>query len=155
LGSEFIVHLPISKGAAAGRPQEPAANNRAHKTFGRILVVDDNRDSAESLAQLLESLGNTTLTAFDGYEALEVGTKFHPNVVLLDIGLPKLNGYDTARKIREQPWGHKAVIVALTGWGKEEDRRQSSQAGFDSHLVKPVEFEELTALLATLTHPDN
>ena len=155
LGSEFIVTLPISHGASAAQPQEPSTNHLAHKTFGRILVVDDNRDSAESLAQLLKSLGNTTLTAFDGYEALEVGTEFHPNVVLLDIGLPKLNGYDTARRIRELPWGHNAVIVALTGWGKEEDRRQSSEAGFDSHLVKPVEFEQLTALLATLTQLDN
>jgi CheY-like chemotaxis protein len=118
--------------------------------YGRILVVDDNRDSAESLARLLQVCGNETLTAFDGLEALEVGSQFRPNVVLLDLGMPNLNGYDTARRIRQQPWGQNAVLIALTGWGKDEDRRRSGEAGFDSHVVKPVVVEQLDALLASL-----
>ena len=92
----------------------------------------------------------TIATAFDGMHALEVGAEFHPDVVLLDIGLPKLNGYDTARRIRQEQWGRDVVLVALTGWGKDEDRRRSSEAGFNSHLVKPVEFEQLVGLLADL-----
>jgi signal transduction histidine kinase len=151
-GAEFVVRFPISENASVSKKERPTANGQSSKVFGRILVVDDNRDSAETLAQLLRSHGNTTLTAFDGLEALEVAPDFRPNVVLLDIGLPKLNGYDTARRIREQPWGREVALVALTGWGKEEDRRRSSQAGFDNHMVKPVDFEKLTELLATLVH---
>jgi CheY-like chemotaxis protein/two-component sensor histidine kinase len=154
-GAEFVVRFPISENASVSKKERPTANGQSSKVFGRILVVDDNRDSAETLAQLLRSHGNTTLTAFDGLEALEVAPEFRPNVVLLDIGLPKLNGYDTARRIREQPWGQEVALVALTGWGKEEDRRRSSQAGFDNHMVKPVDFEKLTELLATLVHRGN
>ena len=148
-GSEFIVRLPMNDQPAddskvSSKPQ------RMLMHYGRILVVDDNRDSAESLARLLQVCGNETLTAFDGLEALEVGSEFRPNVVLLDLGMPNLNGYDTARRIRQQPWGQNAVLIALTGWGKDEDRRRSGEAGFDSHVVKPVVVEQLDALLASL-----
>jgi PAS domain S-box-containing protein len=150
LGSEFTVRLPLHIHQPAKAVRSPVAGGQPFKVFGRILVVDDNRDSAESLALLLKSHGNTIATAYDGLHALEVGAAFHPDVVLLDIGLPKLNGYDTARRIREEKWGRDVVLVALTGWGKDEDRRRSSEAGFNSHLVKPVEFERLVGLLADL-----
>jgi CheY-like chemotaxis protein len=112
--------------------------------------VDDNKDAADSLAMLLRVDGNDIRTAYDGAEALEVAEVFHPEVVLLDIGLPKLNGYDVARRMRQQPWGHSATLVALTGWGKDEDRRLSQDAGFNAHLVKPVDLAVLEALLSGL-----
>ena len=99
---------------------------------------------------LLELTGNETHTAYDGLAAVEAAETFRPNVILLDIGLPKLNGYEAARKIREQPWGKSMVLVALTGWGQEDDRRKSREAGFDGHLVKPVDLADLTKLLAEL-----
>jgi len=113
----------------------------------RILVVDDNRDSAISMAMLLNMTGNETRTAFDGLEAISAAEQFHPEVVLLDIGLPNLNGYEVARKIREQPWGQGMTLVALTGWGQDEDRERSQEAGFDSHLVKPVDYAALAKTL--------
>ena len=115
----------------------------------RILVVDDNRDAAESLAMMLSLMGNESKTAYDGLEALEVAATFRPDLILLDIGMPKLNGYDTARQIRQQPWGKHAVLVALTGWGQDDDRRKSLDAGFDSHMVKPIELPALEKLLST------
>ena len=108
-------------------------------------------DSAESLTILLSLAGHETQTAFDGLEAMEAAATFKPDVILLDIGLPKLNGYEVARKIREQPWGQTMVLVALTGWGQEEDRRRSREAGFNHHLTKPVDPLDLTRLLARLS----
>ena len=99
---------------------------------------------------LLKITGNETRTAHDGLEAVEAAATFRPDVVLLDIGLPKLNGYDVCRRIREQPWGKNMVLVALTGWGQDEDRRQSKDAGFDHHMVKPVDFAALMKLLASV-----
>ena len=113
----------------------------------RILVVDDNEDSAMSMALLLTSMGNETRTAHEGLEALEVGATFLPEIILLDIGMPRLNGYETARRIREQPWGRGVKLVAVTGWGQETDRRRSQEAGFDHHLVKPVDPAALSKLL--------
>ena len=117
----------------------------------RILVVDDNRDSADSLAQLLSLTGNDTRTAHDGEEGVALADQFRPDVVLLDIGLPKLNGYEVCRKIREQPWGKSMAVVALTGWGQDDDRRKSKEAGFNGHMVKPVDLTELMRLLATIS----
>ena len=97
---------------------------------------------------LLQISGNETQMAYDGLEAVEAAERFRPEVVLLDIGLPQLNGYDACRRIREQPWGKTMVLIALTGWGQEEDRRQSKDAGFDAHLVKPVDYGALMKLLA-------
>ena len=114
----------------------------------RILVVDDNRDAAESLAILLKLSGNETHTAHDGLEAVETAAQVRPDLILLDIGLPKMNGYEAARRIREQPWGKSMVLVALTGWGQDEDRQKSRDSGFDGHLVKPVNPVALTELLA-------
>jgi DNA-binding response OmpR family regulator len=111
--------------------------------------VDDNRDSADSLVLLLRLLGNDTRTAYDGQEGVAVAGEFRPDVVLLDIGLPKLNGYEACRRIRGQSWGEKVVLIAVTGWGQEEDRRRSHEAGFDHHLVKPVDPQELMKLLTS------
>jgi CheY-like chemotaxis protein len=109
--------------------------------------VDDNRDSANSLALLLKLLGHTVDTAHDGLEAVERAETFRGDVILLDIGMPRLNGYEAARRIRERH-PNSVKLVALTGWGQEEDRRRSEEAGFDAHLVKPVDLAALTNLLA-------
>jgi PAS domain S-box-containing protein len=146
LGSEFIVRLPVVLSVAQPPPEEerPAVSGRR-----RVLVVDDNRDAATSLAIMLRLMGNETQTAHDGLEALEVAAAFRPDLILLDIGMPKLNGYDTARQIRQQSWGKHITLVALTGWGQEEDRRKSREAGFDSHMVKPIQIQDLEKLLAS------
>jgi CheY-like chemotaxis protein len=114
----------------------------------RILVVDDNRDGAASLAMLLTVLGNDTRTAHDGLQGVELAEAFRPDLIVLDIGLPRLNGYEACRRLREKPWAKNTVIVAATGWGQEEDRRRSAEAGFDHHLVKPVDAAEGARLLA-------
>jgi len=143
-GSEFVVRLPITAEAPTPQPVDDRTTTHAH----RILVVDDSRDAAESLAMLLELTGNETHTAHDGLEAVETAARVRPDLVLLDIGLPKINGYEAARRIREQPWGKSLVLVALTGWGQDEDRQKSREAGFDGHMVKPVDTAALTKLLA-------
>ncbi|MCY7313460.1 MAG: response regulator, partial [Pseudoxanthomonas sp.] len=150
-GSEFVVRLPLLAQAPGQPVAEPAPAGLAPASLAsrRILVVDDNRDSAASLAELLQLDGHQTHIAHDGLEAVEAAERVRPDVVLLDIGLPKLNGFDAARRIREQPWGKDMVLVALTGWGQDEDRRKSSEAGFNAHLVKPVDPMALATLLAT------
>jgi signal transduction histidine kinase/ActR/RegA family two-component response regulator len=148
-GSEFVVRLSavLSSGEA---PQRTDGEEDCRAPKYRILVVDDNNDAARSLALLLKLTGHDTRTAHDGLEALEAAKQFRPDVVLLDIGLPKLNGYDTCRCLRAQPWGEKVVLLALTGWGQEEDRRRSMEAGFNFHLIKPVHPADLEKLLAEL-----
>jgi CheY-like chemotaxis protein len=128
----------------------PAADTGAGAVRRRVLVVDDNRDAAATLAMMLSLMGHDTRTAHDGLQAVELAEAFVPDVLLLDLGLPKLNGYDACRRIREQPWGKGIFIVAVTGWGQEEDRNRSREAGFDHHLVKPVDFASLAKLLAEL-----
>jgi CheY-like chemotaxis protein len=125
-------------------------SNGRFRAAHRILVVDDNRDAAESMKVLLRLMGAEVTTAFDGLEALEVAATFRPEAVLLDIGMPKLHGYDTARRFRQEEWGREIVIVALTGWGRDEDRRRAEEAGFDGHLVKPVHVAALRQLLERL-----
>jgi len=148
-GSEFVVRLPIAV-ESAEPPPAPTIVEPTTTTPRRILVVDDNRDSATSLAALLELTGHETHIAYDGLEAVEAAVTFGPDVVLLDIGLPKLNGYDACRKIREQPSGKGIVLIALTGWGQDEDREKSKAAGFDAHLVKPVDYDALMKFLSEL-----
>ncbi len=149
-GSEFAVRLPVLiEAPAAPQPSKPIAE-LIKPTARRILVVDDNSDAASSLAMLLKITGNETHTAHDGLEAVAAARQFHPDVVLLDIGLPKLNGYDACRRMREQPWGKTMVLVALTGWGQDDDRRKSKEAGFNHHMVKPVDYDALMKLLASL-----
>jgi CheY-like chemotaxis protein len=111
-------------------------------------VVDDNRDSTASLTLLLQLTGHETNAAYDGLEAVEAAAAFRPDVILLDIGLPKLNGYEACRRIRELPCGKDVMLVALTGWGGEEDRESSRDAGFDVHTFKPLDFAAFTGLLA-------
>ena len=118
------------------------------KSARRILVVDDNEDAAMTLAMLLQLKGSDTRMAHDGVDAVEQAASFRPDVILLDIGLPKMDGYDACRAIREQPWGTGIKMIALTGWGQEEDRRKSLEAGFDMHLVKPVAPSALMKMLA-------
>ncbi len=149
-GSEFVVRLPIATEVVAPATAQPRVGEPATTVARRILVVDDNRDAAESLAELLQISGHETRLAHDGVDAVQVAAAFRPDLVLLDIGLPKLNGYDAARRMREQPWGKTMVLVALTGWGQREDRQKSSQAGFDDHIVKPVDHDALMKLLADL-----
>src|SRR5262245_48375070 len=149
-GAEFVIRLPVVVAAAGpqsvGGTEEPAAP----KSSLRILIVDDNRDAADSLGMLLRLMGNDTHTAYDGQEGVDVAGEFKPDVVLLGIDLPKLNGYEACRRIREQSWGEKVVLIAVTGWGQEEDRRLAHEAGFDYHMVKPVDPQELMKLLAGL-----
>jgi CheY-like chemotaxis protein len=115
-----------------------------------VLVVDDNRDQAESLGMLLEILGHHVRIAFDGSQALEIAEEFRPQVVLLDIGLPGMNGYELAREIRERPALRGAVLVAQTGWGEDADRQRSTEAGIDRHLVKPVDIHVVEEILEGL-----
>lgn len=149
-GSEFVVRLPIIIERSASAPAAPASVTPKPPPTWRILVVDDNQDSAASLTLLLELSGHQTEMAHDGLEALRVFESFQPDVVLLDIGLPKLNGYEVARKIRSLPGGDRISLVALTGWGQEDDLRKTREAGFDKHLVKPANYAVLTAYLETL-----
>ncbi len=146
-GSEFVVRLPL----IVRPPIEPPSCDGTEVNLlnhDRILVVDDNEDSAVTLAMLLQLRGNDIRTAHDGVEALAIADAFHPDTVLLDIGLPRLNGYDVARRIRQQPWGQDVLLIALTGWGNDEDRRLSQEAGFNFHIVKPVDLAALEKLLA-------
>jgi PAS domain S-box-containing protein len=148
-GSEFIVRLPIV--AALPRSSSVAASpERTTSTPRRVLVADDNRDVAESLAMLLEFAGHEVHTALDGEAAFQSVEELMPDVALLDIGMPKANGYEVASRIREKPWGRQIYLVALTGWGQESDKRRAEQAGFDMHLVKPVSPETIEDLLETL-----
>ncbi|HVK19446.1 MAG TPA: PAS domain S-box protein [Fimbriiglobus sp.] len=150
-GSEFIVRLPVLvEKSIPPQSQEPGGNGRTKTTARRILVVDDNRDSADSLAMLLRLTGHEVHAAYDGVEGVEAAERVRPEVVLLDIGMPGLNGYDACRRIRGQEWGKDVMLIATTGWGQDEDRRRTGEAGFDAHLVKPVDPQALMRLLAGL-----
>jgi signal transduction histidine kinase len=146
-GTTVTVRLPVLASQAApveaapAEPQLPVAPRR-------ILVADDNRDAARSLALQLQLAGHDVRTAFDGIEALALADAFEPEVVLLDLGMPKLDGFETAREMRRRPWGAVATLVALTGWGQPQDRQRTGDAGFDLHLVKPVSAEHLFQAIA-------
>jgi len=147
-GSEFIVRLPVV--VEASKPQASGEEEKPVRSSLRILVVDDNEDSADTLAMMLRVMGNDSRTAYDGQEGVDVAGAFRPDVILLDIGLPMLNGYEACRSIREQSWGKGVVLIAVTGWGQDEDRRRSHEAGFDHHMVKPVDPKALMKMLAGL-----
>jgi PAS domain S-box-containing protein len=151
-GTEFTVRLPVSTQAPRAAPPAAAAPVRA--AGRRVLIVDDSEDGAESLAMLLEFGGHETHKAHDGLAALEAVERLRPDAVLLDIGLPGLNGYEVCRRIRQASWGKRMTLVALTGWGQDEDRDRSRDAGFDAHMVKPVDFDALLALLAAVRPAD-
>ncbi|MBL8112640.1 MAG: PAS domain S-box protein [Acidobacteria bacterium] len=145
-GSEFVVRLPLASELPETQSTSPPGDAPAPRR--RVLIVDDNKDGAESLAMLLTLEGHETHTAHDGLAALEAAERLRPEIVLLDIGLPLLNGYEVCQRLREQTWGKAMKLVALTGWGQEDDRRKSSKAGFDHHLVKPVDHVALARLIA-------
>ena len=154
-GSEFILRLALA--APAATSAEPvavsppaavsppvAARDAAHPV--RVLIADDNRDAADSLEMLLTLEHQDVRVAYDGERAFELMAQFHPDIALLDIGMPGMNGYELAAKVREQPWGAGIHLVAVTGWGQEDDRRRALAAGFDAHLVKPADFAAVSAL---------
>ena len=146
LGSEFRVRLPAV--AAATLAAAPAAVSPSAAACRTILIADDNRDAADSMAMLLRCAGHQVDVAYDGHEALAAAEQMRPQVMLLDIGMPGMNGYDVARAVRLQAWSANTLIVALTGWGQDSDRQRSRDAGFDRHLVKPVELESLEQAVA-------
>jgi signal transduction histidine kinase len=145
-GAEFVIRLPLSEDAA---PTRPATLSPARALGGlRVLVADDNEDAVESAAWVLALNGNEVKLAADGLEAVEAADRYRPDVVLLDIGMPKLNGFEACRRIRAAPWGKDMLVVAVTGWGQEEDRRRTAEAGFDAHFTKPVDFASVMALIS-------
>ena len=119
----------------------------------RILVVDDSEDAARSMAKLLKLVGNDVRTVHDGIEAVAAAEEFRPEIILMDIGMPRLNGYEATRRIRQRPWGRSVRIIAVSGWGQENDKVRSQEAGCDGHLVKPVRLPDLVELLAGLRQP--
>jgi CheY-like chemotaxis protein len=145
LGSEFIVRLPLLNEAAL--PQESQRRIQPLPQR-RILIVDDSRDGGESLAMLLRVLGAEVALAHSGRQALERVASFNPDVVLLDIGMPGMDGYEVARRIRANPAHRNMQLIALTGWGQDEDRQRSAAAGFNHHLVKPADVDKLRQLLS-------
>jgi CheY-like chemotaxis protein len=149
MGSEFTVNLR----AESPKPrikENSTVKNVAAAAKRRVLVVDDNFDSGDTLAMLLRIKGHEVSTARDGFEAIRLASEFNPEVILMDVGMPKLNGYDATRQIRELPQGREIYIVALTGWGQESDMARSFEAGCSAHLVKPVDFAALDELLAAV-----
>jgi CheY-like chemotaxis protein len=151
-GSEFVVRLPLAPGRALAPPPAREAKP-APRARRRILVVDDNRDFANTLAALLETFGHEVKTVYDGTTAVAAAAEYRPDAVLLDIGLPGMNGYDVAREVRRVPGLADLTLVAFTGYGQEEDRRRVREAGFDFHLVKPVEAAELARLIDAVPGP--
>ena len=148
-GSTFRVRLPVLEERAEPVLESPTDEGRcASGQRRRILVVDDNRDSAATMAMMLKLTGNEVRTAHDGIEALEVAHAFRPQVIMMDVGMPRLNGLEATRRIRQQPWGRATTIIALTGWGQEGDKERSREAGCDGHLVKPVSMPDLEKLLS-------
>jgi CheY-like chemotaxis protein/two-component sensor histidine kinase len=145
-GTRFTVTLPLATAQPAAAAAAPVAIDMPRRRH--ILVVDDNRDAADSLAELLRMVGHDVVLAHDGSQALEVAAANQPDTVLLDIGLPGMDGYEVARRLREQPQFARTRLIALTGYGQSSDRRATTEAGFEAHLVKPVDFVELERLLA-------
>ena len=144
-GSEFLVQLPR---AGDGRPElatEPSASAPLRRM--RVLVVDDNRDSADSMRMLLDASGQDARCVYDGVSALEIAESFRPEVVLLDIGMPSMDGYQVVRELRARNLAPRPVIAALTGWGQDSDKKKTHEAGFDHHFTKPVAADALMAFL--------
>ena len=149
-GSEFTVHLPLIVPSASEPPSSRSeVEGTAAAAKCRVLIADDARDGADSLAVILAMKGHETHTAYDGEEAMTAAARLRPDVVILDIRMPKCNGYEACRWIRKQAWGKTMVLIALSGWGTEDDRRRTEEAGFDHHLVKPVAPDVLFALIAS------
>jgi CheY-like chemotaxis protein/anti-sigma regulatory factor (Ser/Thr protein kinase) len=152
-GSTFTVRLPRAAERAERGPTELHDATEHVPTRRRVLIVDDNRDSADALGLLLELAGHEVRIAHDGLTALSIAGTFRPALVLLDIGMPGMNGYDVAKALRQEPWGEALCLTAMTGWGQDEDRRQAHEAGFDHHLTKPVDPDAVEALVANCQVP--
>jgi CheY-like chemotaxis protein len=147
-GSEFIVLLPLSVISCRSRLTTVPSTEARGVNHCRVLIADDNKDAVTSLAMLLEHAGHEVVTAATGLEALEVADRARPDVLILDIGMPGLNGYQVARRIRQEAWGRRAVLIAATGWGQADDVDRARTAGFDHHLTKPIDPDALDRLLA-------
>jgi CheY-like chemotaxis protein/two-component sensor histidine kinase len=147
-GSEFLIRAPIVVTERPNRPRAPRKHEPPEQPKRRVLVVDDNEAAAEMLALLLEKSGNEVRTANDGEKAVELAGLFNPDLVLMDLGMPRVDGLEAARRIRSKPWGRSMFLAALTGFGQESDKRRTKEAGFDFHLVKPVNTEDLRRLLS-------
>jgi signal transduction histidine kinase/ActR/RegA family two-component response regulator len=150
-GSTFVITMPLTTSAAVGSAPLP---QRAAQIASRIVVIDDNADAATTLAMLLEELGGTARVAHDGESGLEAVSTFQPDIVFLDIGMPRMDGYDVCRRIRQQPSPRPRVIIAVTGWGQAQDKQRALDAGFDAHLTKPVDPAVLGQMLAGWTTSD-
>jgi CheY-like chemotaxis protein len=150
LGSEFIVQLPAEAPSTPSSDDPDRGGSPMASAPRRVLVADDNEDAARSFALMLRTMGHEVITAKDGFEAVRKSEESRPDIVFLDIGMPRLNGYAAARRIREQPWGRALPLVALTGWGLEEDRQLAKESGFTRHVVKPIDIEALAALVREL-----
>jgi CheY-like chemotaxis protein len=146
-GSEFVVRLPLAEEVSTPAEEREPPRDRAAGRPLQILVADDSVDAATSLGMLLELHGHEVRISHDGAAAVAAVAEARPDVVLLDIGMPRMNGYEAARHIRAMPGGDSIRLVAVTGWGQAEDRRRTREAGFDAHVTKPVAFEELQQLL--------
>jgi CheY-like chemotaxis protein len=152
-GSEFIVHLPhkvLAPNAAEVIEDTHGAANAPEVRRCHVLVADDNRDAAESLAMVLRFAGYEVSIAFNGAEALELGGQKRPRAAIIDIGMPGMSGHEVARRMRLEAWGRNAVLIALTGWGQEQDKQAAKAAGFDEHMTKPVDPETVERILAGL-----
>jgi CheY-like chemotaxis protein len=151
-GSEFVVRLPLIKVSPAHAPRMPQIRDVEIPKLS-VLVVDDNRDAATTLGMLLQLLGCDVATANDGPSALQILKTYHPTVVFLDIGMPGMDGYEVARRIRKMPDSETMTVVALTGWGQQEDRRLSADSGFDHHMLKPADITTLKNLFLSIGTP--
>ena len=153
-GSEFAIHLSRALIVANAAPSaDPSDPNVAGSRTVRVLVADDNRDAADSLAAILSMSGNEVLVAHSGEDALRLALIEQPQAIILDIGMPGMNGYEVARRIRAQDWGDRALLIAVTGWGQAEDKQRSRHAGFDHHLTKPIDVAKMEKLLADFQVP--
>jgi CheY-like chemotaxis protein len=154
-GSEFLVRLPALTEPASDIAPKAAADISSQTPGGprRVLIVDDNEDSAESMAVLLRLRGHEVRLSYDGQSALEEAHAFKPDVMFLDLNLPRMDGYEVARRLRQEPAMRDMMLVAMTGYGQEEDRQRTREAGFHLHMVKPVDFDKIEELLSSA--PDN
>jgi len=143
LGSEFTVKLPLAEKSTRQLPESSLESTPAGKTTRRILIVDDNHDSADAVALILQLDGHDVKAVYSGVDALDLVEQFKPHAVLLDIGMPQLNGYQVAQRLRTQQWGRDVLLIAQTGWGQAEDIRQCKEAGFNHHVTKPIDFQKL------------
>jgi CheY-like chemotaxis protein len=151
-GTTFTVVLPVLPSRSDFVSLRRADRSLTTGPRQRILIVDDNRDGANSLAVILKLMNNEVRTANDGVEAVEQAEVFRPDAILMDMGMPRLNGLEATRRIRAQPWGQSITIIALTGWGQDHDRDRSREAGCDGHLVKPVDLADLQKMLLEIKH---